>query len=383
MSAMLRMRDRNECSRDGGSACNQLSGLAEAVCTTGTLRVAAFTGSLTVSSRRFRVAQYIPKLRSKGICVDENVARLGSWPPQNRFVRPLWFAGTVLDRVIPVLRSHVYDVTLLQRELVSTFATLERFTHRPRVLDVDDAIWLAQPRSARAFAALAKMSDAILCGNTFIAEAARQWNANVTVLPTAVDTNRFFCVERAEVPSKKIVGWSGLQSGLKYLLGVERALYRLLTSRSNTVLRIVSDAMPKFERLRPPLVEFVKWSPENEVQTIQEMNVGLMPIDDTLWSRGKCSYKMLLYMACGVPVVVSPFGMNREVLSYGDVGFGAITDSDWIDAIGYLLDNPERAREMGQEGRRVVEENFSLDILADRMASCLKAVGGRRSRNIA
>jgi glycosyltransferase involved in cell wall biosynthesis len=120
------------------------------------------------------------------------------------------------------------------------------------------------------------------------------------------------------------------------------------------------------------MVEFIPWSPENEVRTIQEMSMGLMPIDDTLWSRGKCSYKMLLYMSCGVPVVVSPYGMNAEVLAQGDVGFGAVSTDDWVAKIRWLLDNEQAGAQMGRNGRVVVEAHFALETLAGTMAAYLK-----------
>lgn len=120
------------------------------------------------------------------------------------------------------------------------------------------------------------------------------------------------------------------------------------------------------------MVEFVRWSPKNEVQTIQEMSVGLMPIDDTPWSRGKCSYKMLLYMACGIPVVVSPYGMNDEVLSKGRAGLSAKSHSEWIDSIDWLLDSPGDRLSMGITGRNIVETEYSLNVLAPRMASYLR-----------
>jgi glycosyltransferase involved in cell wall biosynthesis len=119
-------------------------------------------------------------------------------------------------------------------------------------------------------------------------------------------------------------------------------------------------------------VEYIPWSPENEVRTIQEMSVGLMPADDSLWARGKCSYKMLLYLSCGVPAVVSPVGMNQEVLSLGRVGFGPRSEAEWVDCLISLLENPEQAQQMGEHGRRVVEEQFSLQVLTPRLASYIK-----------
>jgi glycosyltransferase involved in cell wall biosynthesis len=333
-------------------------------------RVAAFTGSKAIPSRRFRVLQYVTSLEKMGITIDEYVSRFGSWPPANKLLRPFWLVGTVLDRIIPVAKSNKYDLTLLQRELVSTLLTLERFTRRPRVLDVDDAVWLKNSRSRKNFMALVKICDGVICGNNFLAENISQWNNNIIVLPTAVDTDRFH--PACNKPShKKIIGWSGLSSGAKYLLSIEKNLYQILRNRQDAVLRVVSDTKPEFQWLDDSMIEFIPWSPSNEVRTIQEMSVGLMPLDDTLWSRGKCSYKMLLYMSCGVPVVVSPYGMNGEVLSLGHVGFSAKSSSEWIEGISYLLDNPDQARIMGLMGRQTVEANFSLKVLSLQMGSYL------------
>jgi glycosyltransferase involved in cell wall biosynthesis len=147
---------------------------------------------------------------------------------------------------------------------------------------------------------------------------------------------------------------------------------KLLAARKNAVLRIVSDVRPVFRILDTARVEYLPWSPANEVKTIQEMTAGLMPIDDSPWARGKCSYKMLLYMSCAVPVVVSPFGMNQEILGLANVGFGARTEPEWVEAMACLLDNPVEGRELGATGRKLVEEHYSLNRLAPTLASYLK-----------
>jgi glycosyltransferase involved in cell wall biosynthesis len=256
--------------------------------------------------------------------------------------------------------------------MVSTLLTLERFTHRPRVLDVDDAVWLNRGAENN-FAALARMCDGVICGNKFIAENVARWNRSLIVLPTAVDTLRYRPMGTSRVSNpNQIIGWSGLGSGLKYLYGIEPALLKVLRNHKNAVLRVVSNVMPTLRLLSGCNVEFIPWSPENEVQTIQEMSVGLMPIDDSLWSRGKCSYKMLLYMSCGVPVVVSPIGMNKEVLALGKVGFGPLSESDWVDNISWLLNNREDASQMGLAGKRLVDEHFSIRTLTPRLAAYLR-----------
>ena len=274
------------------------------------------------------------------------------------------------------MRSHRYDLTLLQRELISTLSSLEIFTKRPRVFDVDDAVWLN--RGGRTgFKTIVQRCDGVICGNSFIAETAIRWNPSICLLPTAVDTDRF-------VPSaiplrddgKRIIGWSGLAVSLKYVYEIEEALLPILTKDRNVVLRIVSEKAPRFKSLPVAQVEYVPWSPQNEVQTIQEMTVGIMPIEDSLWPRGKCSYKMLLYMSCGIPVIVSPVGMNAEVLAQGRVGFGPKSIREWTEALDALLESPEEAQTMGVAGRQVVEEHYALHVLAPKLISFLRTIAG-------
>jgi glycosyltransferase involved in cell wall biosynthesis len=341
-----------------------------------TLRVAAFTGGKNISGARFRIRQYIPALNRHSIEVDEFYPRLTAWPPDNKLQRPFWLVGTLLERLPSVMRSHRYDLTLLQRELISTLSSLEIFTKRPRVFDVDDAVWLN--RGGRTgFKTIVQRCDGVICGNSFIAETAIRWNPSICLLPTAVDTDRF-------VPSaiplrddgKRIIGWSGLAVSLKYVYEIEEALLPILTKDRNVVLRIVSEKAPRFKSLPVAQVEYVPWSPQNEVQTIQEMTVGIMPIEDSLWSRGKCSYKMLLYMSCGIPVIVSPVGMNAEVLAQGRVGFGPKSIREWTEALDALLESPEEAQTMGVAGRQVVEEHYALHVLAPKLISFLRTIAG-------
>lgn len=343
------------------------------------MRVAAFTGGRTISSARFRIRQYIPFLRKHGVLLTEYIARFGSWPPAVKVKRPFWLAATLADRVPAVAKSHRYDLTLLQREMVSTLVTLERFTGRPRLLDVDDAVWLNRDFEAN-FGRLVQMCDGVICGNSFIADAVQRWHHDILVLPTAVDTDRCCPIDNSSKSgSKQIIGWSGLGAGFKYLLGIEGALTKVLESNKSAVLRVVSDVRPRFRTLHSSRVEYIPWSPENEVRTIQEMSIGLMPVEDSVWARGKCSYKMLLYMACGVPAVVSPVGMNSEVLALDRVGLGPRSESEWVDCVTWLLHDAETRTRMGALGRRVIEEHYSLRTLAPHFAAYVRRFS-RRNR---
>jgi len=163
-----------------------------------------------------------------------------------------------------------------------------------------------------------------------------------------------------------------LSSGFKYLASIEQSLLEVLKAHPDVVLRVVSDQRPTLETIPPGRIEFIQWSPEVEVETVQGMTVGVMPLLDSLWERGKCSYKMLLYMSCGIPVVASPVGMNARVFGLGDIGFAARTKDDWVDAMTWLLAHSQEAQAMGGRGRKVVLAHFSLTHQADRLAAYMK-----------
>ena len=139
------------------------------------IKVAAFTGGRDVPSARFRVRQYIGRLRSEGVEVNEYPAPLCAFPPKSQWIRPIWGVATLAARLPGIFMSYRHDVTLFQREMLSTFMTLEQFTKRPKVLDVDDAIWLH--RGGGYAARLARNCEAIICGNDFLAEHFSRWNS--------------------------------------------------------------------------------------------------------------------------------------------------------------------------------------------------------------
>lgn len=333
------------------------------------LRVAAFTQGRNVPSSRFRVRQFIEPLLFQGVEVKEYTSLSGAYPPSNKILRLFWGILALSEQSIKVMNSYKSDITLFQRELISTFVTLEPMSKRPRILDVDDAIWLHKRGT---FAErLAGKCDAVICGNTYLADNFNKWNNSIYILPTAVDTEKYKPASAKLENGKRIIGWSGSSSGFPALYAIEAALMEVLRKNSDAVLRIVSDRRPAFNILKPEQVEFIKWSPEIEVASLQEMAVGLMPLEETEWSKGKCSYKMLLYMSCGVPVIVSPVGMNKEVLSWGDVGFGVRTFDEWIDSINCILTNSAVSKKMGNCGRETAVKYYSLNVLTPRLAGIL------------
>ncbi len=336
------------------------------------LRVAAFTGGENVPGARFRIRQHIPALRNLDVDVAEFPAPLGMYPPPSRLARPLWGVATLAARLPGIVRSHGYDVSWLQREMLSKYVTLEPLTRAPRVLDVDDAIWLYRP--GRFAPRLARLCAGIICGNSYLAEHFERWNPNIAIVPTAVDTRRFTVAAPSE---ELVIGWSGTSGGYEYFRPIEPAFATVLQRFPEARLRIVSDRPPTFTHIPRERVEYIPWSPGNEVSAIQGMSIGIMPLLDSPWDRGKCSFKMLTYMACGIPVVATPVGMNADVLAAGDCGLGARSVDDWVDALTTLLDNRSQAQACGRTGRQIIVERYSAEVVAPALKQALTRFAGR------
>ncbi len=338
------------------------------------MKIAALTQGQSVPSARFRVRQLIAPMRTAGIRIDELVARPDSYPPSGAAARLAWGAAALGDATRRVWRSRRYDACIVQRELISTLPSLESWAGRPIVADIDDAIWLH--RGGRAARHLAEAADHIVVGNNYLAEHFGRYGKPVSVIATAVDVQRFRPQPR-DPAAPRVIGWSGTAGGYAFFAPLQDALAAVLRSRPDWRLRFISDQPPTLERLPADQVEFHRWSPETETALTADMDIGLMPLDDSAWSLGKCSYKMLLYMACGVPVVVSDLGMNHDILRMREVGLGARSPREWADALDRLMGDEPLRRRLGGEGRELAVERFSLPVVVDQWRQVLGGLATR------
>lgn len=327
-------------------------------------RLIALTQGMHVPSTRFRFQQYQYDLLSSGFEIIEATARFGAYAPKSQFARPFWLAAALADSLARVRRAAEYDLCFLQRNLIATLGTWELFIKKPIIFDVDDAIFLSQ--RARSVDKIAMHSSLVICGNTYLADYFSKF-APVSVLPTAVNTDIFTPRSDNACFSRQIIGWSGSSSGFKYLYAIEPALLHVLNKNQDAIVKVVSDRRPSFSMLPSNRVVYEPWSPVTEVSTLQEFTVGLMPLSDDLWARGKCSFKMLTYMAVGIPVVVSPVGMNVEILAKGECGYSANSIDDWVDALSMILENQTLVKKMGETGRKIVEIDYAKKVIAPKL----------------
>ncbi|MBW3534381.1 MAG: glycosyltransferase family 4 protein [Gemmatimonadetes bacterium] len=285
-------------------------------------------------------------------------------------------------------------VALVHRELAPLLnrALLRRLrgTGAPLVFDFDDAVYLPSPGAhpllgplrhpeavTRAFC---RAAAAVMAGNEHLAAWAREARGGgpgVHVVPTVVDTDRFRprpADERAPGPPR--VGWVGSHTSLPYLEALDPVLEDLRAHRRFDLV-VVANRAPRMRAEHT----FVPWTPEGEVDQVRGLDVGLYPLPDDPWARGKCGFKAIQYMACGVPVVASPVGVLRDLVSPGETGFLADGPGAWKEGVARLLDDAAGRRAMGARGRERVVRSYSLASQVDAVAGILsqaRETGGRR-----
>ena len=330
-------------------------------------KVVALTSGGRVPSSRLRVRQFIEPLARLGVTVTEHHPPFGKYALKR--VAPL----AALARLPGVLAARAGDVVWLERELIAGRHTLERFAGTRRLFDVDDAIWLLNDSNFSE--EIAAGSFGVIAGNEFIADRYRPHCARVWVVPTSVDTHAWR-PPAEEGRAAWTVGWIGTSSNLPHLRAAEEPLAEFLSRHEGCRLLIVCDREPRLNKIPARSWRFVRWSPENEVGLVQEMDVGLMPLPDTEWARGKCALKMLQYMAVGIPVIASPVGVGGSLLRQAEVGVAATAGRDWYEALRRLFDGRDLARGMGAAGRRLVEEKYSVAKNAATLADIFREAAG-------
>jgi glycosyltransferase involved in cell wall biosynthesis len=334
-----------------------------------TIQVTALTGGVKTPSARFRIRQYVDRLAHRGICVREQIPffqKSCGWPS------PFKAAA----RIPALFRSRDADLIWLNKELVQGYPTFEGLLKRPRVLDADDAIWLSGPLGCLAGKCIAAKMDAVIAGNSYLADYFARYCSNIYIIPTGIDLNRYQLrnVSVESLSKKFVIGWTGLACNYDQLDSIAGVLKTFLDNHPNAELMLVSNRPWKKATIHPDRIRFVQWSPDNEADSLHSMSVGIMPLEDTTWTRGKCSFKMLQYMAVGLPVIVSPVGMNADVLSKGDVGFSPQTTDQWYQALEVLYKDHQRQVDMGKTGREIVERFYNADKIADALAGIFRSL---------
>ena len=262
-------------------------------------------------------------------------------------------------------------------------AALARFWRElgvPIVFDFDDAIMfgrktglagaLERARRQRGFRRMLDACEAATPGNAFLAAQCKDFDGSVEIVPSAVPIDGPRSTGARAGPLR--VGWVGRASNLRYLEPLAGALARV-SREAPLELVIVSERAFDLPGVQ---TRFVPWSLESEASALAELDVGLMPLTlSDAWSRGKCAYKLLQYMAAEVPAIASRVGMNEDVLRHGENGWLAAHEDDWVDALVAIASDPDEARRIGRAGRATVEARYSVDAVGRQLARFLDTIG--------
>ncbi len=327
--------------------------------------------------------QYIPFLEERGIRIE--VSALFT----DNYLRYYYENGekcigevvrSYLRRVARLIKAGGYDLLWIEKELFpflpSWGESLLVLFGKPYVIDYDDAVFhnydrhpsrLVRSLLGKKIDTVMRKAGIVVVGNEYLAERARLAGAQrVKYLPSVIDLDRYQVASSHE-PGTFIIGWIGSPSISYYLNVVGPALAEVCRD-GNT--RVVLVGAGNTELSGVPL-EVRTWSEDTEVLEIQAFDVGIMPLPDTPWERGKCGFKLIQYMACGLPVVASPIGVNRQIVSHGTSGFLATDKDEWVRALRTLRDDTQLRHAMGMAGRRKVESDYCLQVTATRLYDLL------------
>lgn len=333
----------------------------------------------TAPSQRFRFEQYINQAVANGIDLDlkpffTKKAYMQFSQSGNFFSKITAFVSSYLRRLMILLRVPKYDFVFIHREatpagppVIEWFISV--LLKKKIIYDFDDAIWLSDNtaeshlekvlRWRHKVGWICKQSYKVSCGNAYLAAYASQFNAHVNINPTTIDTEGLHNPSNRPIETQEriSIGWTGSRSTLKYLEALEPMLNDL-QRRQPFRFVVIADRQPQVQVRN---LQFYQWSEETEIQDLQRVDIGIMPLPSDEWTKGKCGFKALQYMALEIPAVVSPVGVNTEIVEDGVNGFVCSTNQEWLMKLERLILDRDLRRRLGHNGRRKVQTLYSVE----------------------
>ena len=347
--------------------------------------------SRKAASTRCRYLQYIPYLESCGFKCTVSPLFNDEYLEKRFNVGRAGIVNIVLalvNRLTTIIFSFKYDVIILHCEAFPYLTPLLEkylaFRKIKYIYDYDDAIfhnydqhsnrlvrWLLKEKIAEVIAG----AKGVIAGNKYLANYALKVNSSVEIIPTVVDLNRFPKQRVYRSDKTFTIGWIGSPSTTKYIEIAAEAISKVCSTGDCKLILIgaCNVSLPGIN------IERRVWSEDDEVENMQGFDVGIMPLPDGPWERGKCGFKIIQYMACSLPVVASPVGVNSEIVESGRNGFLAKSKADWINALNTLRNDKELRQRMGDAGREKVEAQYCLQVTAPKLVAVLqKVINGNR-----
>lgn len=343
------------------------------------------------ASSRLRSYQYFPLLNDEGIDItvkpffDENyLEQLYSGKP----IPKTSLISYYFNRFITLFSVNKFDKIVIEKELFPYFFSwFERILFLLKVeyiVDYDDAIFHNYDLNKNALIRILlknkikkvmKYSGCVLAGNQYLADKAKQSKAaRVIYFPTVIDIDKYNPKSYNDNSTKAIIGWIGSPSTFKYVKAITTVLSDL-NEKHPFELHIIGATEPLgFDGT----IKYLKWSEADEADLISNFDLGIMPLEDTPWEQGKCAYKLIQYMGCGLPVIASPVGANKEVINQGFNGYFAVDEKDWIEKLSLLIKDYSLRKQLGKNGRQKIERKYSLHNNLEKLIPLLKDDGTKQ-----
>lgn len=344
----------------------------------------------TAPSQRFRFEQFFPVLEKENIpystsCFYDDRTFALLYARRSKLLLALRLLLCYMRRCFHMLQLSRYDVILIQRGAAPfgppVFEWIVRYLYRkPIIYDFDDAIWRHPEGQVSAWMRLVKASrkteticrwaHTVVVGNSFLAGYARRFAKRVVLIPTVVDTDHHFVPAPGNANPVCTIGWTGSHTTLAYLEALEPVLLQLEQQHPFRLV-VIANKPPQFKKLD---CTFIPWSEKSETEELRKVDIGIMPLPNDEWTRGKCGFKAIQYMALGKPAVVSDVGVNAEIVDHGVNGFVCRTLEEWQESLERLiLDEGLRSRQ-GRAAREKITRSYSLTKAAKEWCAVLKAV---------
>ena len=355
------------------------------------MRILALMPALydTSPSQRYRLEQWEPLLRERGVEItyepfeDEELHALVYKPGMMRKKMQLVTRG--LKRRLSLVRKvEDYDLVYILREAALLGPPVfEKLIHQrgvPIVFDFDDAVFVSYRSPSNGYLSylkfasktktICRLASHVMVGNPYLADYARQVNDRVTVIPTTIDTEKYQVPATRNKSGPPVIGWTGSHSTVQHLDTLRGALKKL-AERESFRLRVIGT--PTYE-CSPVDVEAMRWRADTELEDLSTIDIGVMPLPEDRWSKGKCGLKALQFMALGIPTVCSPVGVNTDIIQDDRNGFIAASEEEWVDKLGRLIRSHELRQRLGHAGRVTVEQKYSAITQTPRVFEIFKSV---------
>ncbi len=315
-------------------------------------------------STRLRLTDCVEHYQKLGIEITVLAGRRSSPPDRLRLLKAAGRHDVIV--LFKTLSFSPFELRLLQKA-------------NPRIIfDFDDAVMFRdqkynrplRSKTFKKFVRTLKRCRAAVAGNDFLARFAEASGPKTTVLPTSIDVTKYKPREFRDGPGLTI-GWMGLSDGLGYLHHIHGALRHVSEKFPGLTLKVISDKPLELEGVK---IDNHVWQLETEQEHLASFDIGIMPLWDSLWTRGKCGYKILQYMGVGTAVVASDVGANRDIVRSGENGYLARNDEDWRQMLGRLIQDAALRRAFGSRGRELVESHYSLENFARNYAALMQEI---------